>query len=69
MTIIKYFCLTHSQLLWVPFDSVSGATSELVSADYAGDIALWDVCRGRCVSWIDSEQAKPINGVFLCFNC
>lgn len=69
MTIIKYIYSTHSQLLWVPFDSVSGATSELVSADCAGDIALWNVCQGQCVSWIDSEQAKPINGVFLWFNC
>uniref|UniRef100_A0A2S2NNV8 WD repeat-containing protein 11 n=1 Tax=Schizaphis graminum TaxID=13262 RepID=A0A2S2NNV8_SCHGA len=51
------------KLLWVPFDSVSGASSELVSADCTGDIALWDVCRGRCISWIDSEQAKPVNGL------
>jgi len=50
------------QILWAPFDSVSGASSELVSADCTGDIALWDVCRGRCISWIDSEQAKPVNG-------
>ncbi|VVC35482.1 Hypothetical protein CINCED_3A000598 [Cinara cedri] len=51
------------KLLWVPFDSVAGASCELVSADCAGDIALWDVCRGRCISWIDSDQAKPIIGM------
>jgi len=48
--------------LWAPFDSISGATSELVSADYAGDIALWDICQGRCISWINSEQTKPVIG-------
>lgn len=54
--------LNHFQVLWVPFDSVSGASSELVSADCAGNIALWDVCRGRCISWIDSDQTKPVSG-------
>lgn len=56
--VIKY----RFQVLWVPFDSVSGASSELVSADCGGDIALWDVCRGRCISWMDSEQIKPVIG-------
>lgn len=66
----KNTCLNHIQVLWVPFDSISGATSELVSADCTGDIALWDICRGRCISWIDSEQAKPINGMMsFLFNC
>ncbi|XP_050421580.1 WD repeat-containing protein 11-like [Adelges cooleyi] len=51
------------KLLWVPFDCDLGASSELVSADFAGDIALWDVCRGRCIMWIDSDQAKPVNGL------
>jgi len=56
--------------LWVPFDAICGASSELVSADCAGDIALWDVCRGRCISWIDSEQTKPVIGkVFLLRDC
>lgn len=62
--------LKHFQVLWVPFDSASGASCELVSADCAGDIALWDVCRGRCISWIDSEQAKPVIGkVCLSYDC
>ncbi|XP_050546910.1 WD repeat-containing protein 11-like isoform X2 [Daktulosphaira vitifoliae] len=66
--VIPVQCFTYhksavKKLLWVPFDSDSGASSELVSADFSGDIALWDVCRGRLITWIDSEQAKPVIGL------